>query len=121
MGRGYPGKGRLFHRGVAIAAIQTDIADVVLVAERHDLFCRRTDRRVRRDADAPAENRNREQHQHDQRAELEHKNEARLEDLGHALLVTPDFRSKNRLEKDPRHLREGCSQRTLAAIGYQLA
>ena len=40
LGRRHSGGGRNFHRGVAVAAIQAQFADVMLVAERHRLRTR---------------------------------------------------------------------------------
>src|SRR6185312_6039408 len=71
-------------RRVAIAAIQSDISDMMLVAERHDLLDGRAHGRMRRDADPPGQHRDGEQQQSRQGAQLEREDETRLKNLGHS-------------------------------------
>ena len=84
LGRRHAGEGRRLDRGVAIAAVDADVADVVLVAERHRLLDRRAEAGCGAMLIRQAKHSGGEQQQDGEGAELEREDEPRLEDLCHA-------------------------------------
>src|ERR687887_2312368 len=96
---------------MAVAAIDTVIADVMLVAEGDRLFYRCADRYRRPCGDPPGEDHGHNEQHHGQEAELQHQDEIPLKYLRHSFFLCLPYRHKATGLGSSRAMRLSCARR----------